>query len=74
MNGVTREDTFKNEYIGISIRGASILVKMKEFKLRWFGHVIKKERDRCNKIGKKNMFWQEGQKNTKKEVGIYDSK
>lgn len=40
MNGVTGED-IRNEYIKDSV--PSIVKKMKETRLRWFGHVMRRE-------------------------------
>jgi len=40
MSGVTKEDRIKNKYVRGSIGVASILDKMRENRLRWFGHVM----------------------------------
>ncbi|KAL4104536.1 hypothetical protein QTP88_019831 [Uroleucon formosanum] len=44
MSGVTREDRIKNEYVRGSIGVASIVDKMRENRLRWLGHVMKREK------------------------------
>ena len=43
MSGVTREDRIRNEYIRGSIGVSSIVEKMRENRLRWFGHVRRRE-------------------------------
>jgi hypothetical protein len=39
MSEVTRKDGIRNEYVRDSIGEASIVDKMRENRLRWFGHV-----------------------------------
>jgi len=41
MSGVTREDKTRNEYAKGSIAVASKVDKMRENRLRWFGHVMR---------------------------------
>ena len=43
MSGVTREDRIRNEYIRGSLGVASIVGKLRENRLRWFGHVKRRE-------------------------------
>ena len=43
MSGVTREDRIRNEYLRGSIGVAPIGDKMRENRLRWFGHVMRRE-------------------------------
>ena len=43
MSGVTREDKIRNKYIRGSIGVASIVDKMRENRLRWLGHVLRRE-------------------------------
>jgi hypothetical protein len=40
---VTRKDEIKNEYVRGSIDVVSIVNKMRENRLRWFGHVMRRE-------------------------------
>jgi hypothetical protein len=42
-SGVTREDRMKMEYVSSSIGVASIVDK-RENRLRWFGHVVRREK------------------------------
>ncbi|KAL4135686.1 hypothetical protein QTP88_007282 [Uroleucon formosanum] len=43
MSGVTRENIINNEYVRVSIGVASIVDKVRENKLRWLGHVMRRE-------------------------------
>jgi len=43
MSGKTTKDRVRNKYIEESIRVASFMDKMRENKLRWFGHVMRRE-------------------------------
>jgi len=43
MSWVTREDRIRNEYVRGSVRVMSIVDKMRENRLRWFGHIMKRE-------------------------------
>jgi len=42
MSGVTREDKIRNGHVRGSVCVASIVDKMRENKLRWFGHVMRR--------------------------------
>jgi len=44
MNEVTREDRIKNEYIRGSIEVAPIVDNLSEYRLRWVGHVLRREK------------------------------
>jgi len=41
MSGVKREDRIRNEYVRGSIGVASRVCKMRENRLRWFGHMVR---------------------------------
>ena len=43
LSRVTNEDKIRNEYIRGSIGVASIVDKMRENRLRWLGHVLRRE-------------------------------
>jgi len=43
MNLGTRKDRISNEYVKGGIGVASIVDKMKENRLRWFGHVMRRK-------------------------------
>eukprot|EP00102_Acyrthosiphon_pisum_P026090 XP_016663300.1 PREDICTED: uncharacterized protein LOC107884852 [Acyrthosiphon pisum] len=53
MSGVTREDRIRNEYIRDSIGVASIVDKMRENRLRWLGHVLRREKTEAISVAKK---------------------
>lgn len=42
MSGVTRNDRIRNTYVSGSIGDASIVEKIRDNRLRWFRHVIRK--------------------------------
>jgi hypothetical protein len=44
MSGVTREDRIWNEYLRGSIGMVSIVEKMRENRLKWFWHVMRREK------------------------------
>ncbi|KAI5642476.1 hypothetical protein NE865_05503 [Phthorimaea operculella] len=43
--GVTRLDKVRNEYIRGSFKVAPIADKLKESRLRWFGHIMRRDDD-----------------------------
>jgi len=43
MDGVTREDKIRNEYIRSSLGVVSIVNKMREIRFRWLGHVLRRK-------------------------------
>jgi len=50
MNAVTRENRIKGEYVRGSICAASIVDKMREKRLRWFEHVMRREETKALKV------------------------
>ena len=45
MSGVTREDRIRNEYIRGSSKVVEISKKAQEGRLRWYGHLLRREED-----------------------------
>ena len=43
--GVTRKDKVKNEYIRGTVKVEKLEIKMKEGRLRWYGHVITRDQE-----------------------------
>ena len=43
MCGVTRRDRLKNEYVRASVNVDSIVDKLAQSRLRWFGHLYRKD-------------------------------
>ena len=41
--GITRQDRVRNDYVRGSLKVAPISMKVKETRLRWFGHVMRRE-------------------------------
>jgi len=55
MSGMTREDRIRNEYIRGSIgvaKMASIVDEMRENRLRWLGHIIRREKTEAVSVTK----------------------
>ena len=52
MSGVTREDKIRNEYIRGSTKVVEISKKVQEGRLRWYGHLLRREEDH---IGRRTM-------------------
>ncbi|KAM3249246.1 hypothetical protein P3L10_011015 [Capsicum annuum] len=72
MCGLTREDRVRNEIIWEKVGVASVEDKMRERRLRWFGHVMRKSMDvpvcRCERLaldgfrrskGRPKKYWRE---------------
>ena len=43
--GVTRKDKIRNEYIRGAVKVEPLGMKMREGRLRWYGHVMKKDQE-----------------------------
>ena len=43
--GVTRKDKIRNEYIRDTVKVKRLGMKMREGKLRWYGHVMKRDQE-----------------------------
>ena len=50
--GVTRKDKIRNEYIRDTVKVERLGMKMREVKLRWHGHVMRKDEEH---VGRKMM-------------------
>ena len=50
--GVTRKDKIRNEYIGSTVKVERLGMKMMEGRLRWYGHVMKRDQEY---VGRKMM-------------------
>ena len=82
MSGVTREDRIKNEYVRGSIGVASIVDKMRENRLRWLGHVMRREETSAVRVvmkmnvegkrgrGRPKMKWLENIEKDMRVVGV----
>lgn len=47
MSGMTRKDRIRNGYVRGSIGVISIVDKVRENRLRWFGHVMRRENSKA---------------------------
>jgi len=52
MSGVTRENRIRNEYLRGSIGVAPIVDKMRKNRLRWLGHVLRREKTEAVSVTK----------------------
>ena len=50
--GVTRKDKIRNEYIRSTVKVERLGMKMREGRLRWYGHVMRRDQDY---VGRKMM-------------------
>ena len=57
--GVTRKDKIRNEYIRRTVKVERLEMKMREGKLRWYGHVMRRDQDY---VGRKMMEMETGKK------------
>ena len=49
MSGVTRKDRIRNEVIRGTVKVTSVSKKVQEARLRWFGHVMRREEGSCER-------------------------
>ena len=47
--GVTRKDKIRNEYIRGTVKVEQLRMKMKEGRLRWYGHVMRRDQEYVGK-------------------------
>ena len=70
MSAVTREHKIRNEYIRGSIGVASIVDKLRENRLRWLGHVLRREETEAVKlVREKHVVGKRGRGIPKKKWG-----
>lgn len=50
MSGVVTEDKIRNEYVRDSIGVVSVVEKMRENRLRWFGYVMRRKEIKIVKV------------------------
>ena len=49
--GVTRKDKIRNEYIKSTVKVERLGLKMRESRLRWYGHVMRKDQEYVGRKG-----------------------
>ena len=49
MSGVTRKDRIENEKIRGTVKVTRVSKKVQEARLRWFGHVVRREEESCER-------------------------
>ena len=82
MCGVTKMDKIRNDYIRGSVKVGQISEKIKERRLQWFGHIMRRDEDYVGKRimstevegtrrrGRPQMRWMDNIKHDLKEKGI----
>ena len=65
MSGVTKLDRSMNEKIGGTTKVGEILKKVQESRLKWYGHVLRREDEY---VGKIVMAREKKERKTKAEV------
>ena len=68
--GVTRKDKIKNEYIRSTIKIEWLGMKMREGRLRWYGHVMRRDKVCRKKDDKNGVTRKEEKKETKEKIFI----
>ena len=54
--GVTRKDKIRNEYIRSTVKAKRLGMKMREGRLRWYGHVMRRDQEYVGEyVGRKMM-------------------
>ena len=65
--GVTRKDKIRNEYIRSTVKVEQLGMKMREGRLRWYGHVMRRDQEY---VGRKMMemgYRERGEKGDQRE-------
>jgi len=70
MSGVTREDRVRNQYGRGAIGVASIIDKMRENRLRWFGHGMRQGETKAVRVGYENKRRREKRKRKTKKLMV----
>ena len=63
--GITRLDKVKGEEVRSKLKVGQLGVKMREGRLRWFGHVVRREK---RYVGRRIMAMEVGKRKTQEEV------
>ena len=64
--GVTRKDKIRNEHIRSNVKVERLGIKMREGRLRWYGHVMRKDQ---KYVGRKMMETElPGKRETKEKI------
>ena len=59
--GVTRKDKIRNEYIWDTVKVEQLGIKMREGRLRWYGHVMRRDQEYVGRRVMEMSYW-EGKK------------
>ena len=67
--GVTRKDKIKNEFIRLTVKVEQLGMKMREGRLRWYGHVMRRDQEVCRKKDNGNgVTGKEEKRETKEKI------
>ena len=62
--GVTRKDKIRNEYISSTVKAERLGIKMREGRLRWYGHVMRRDQEY---VGRKLSYRERGKEGDQRE-------
>ena len=65
--GVTRKDKIRNEHIRSTVKVEQLGMKMREGRLRWYGHVMRRDQEVCKKKDDGNGVTRKKEKRETKE-------
>ena len=65
--GVTRKDKIRNEYIRGTVKVERLGMKMREGRLRWYGHVMRRDLDYVGRKIRKWSYQERGKEGDKGE-------
>ena len=66
--GVTRKDKIRNEYIRDTVKVEWLGMKMREGRLRWYGHVMRRDQEYVRRRAIKMEFGKEEKKEAEEKV------
>ena len=66
--GVTRKDKIRNKYIRGTVKVERLGMKMREGRLRWYGHVMRRQRVCRKKDDRNGVTRKEKKRETKKKI------
>ena len=65
--GVTRKDKIRNEHIRSIVKVEQLGMKMKEGRLRWYGHVMRRDQEYVVRKMREWSYWERGEEGDQRE-------